>query len=535
MSKISVGGTILQGYRFALRRVLSNLGLSWLAAVFYAVTAGYWLHQFCTTMLVSPHPGSELNDFALFDLFGFIVTTALGNAIIARTLTGAALEPGGEMMTAYFAVAKREWMLFLSLLQFYALVIVAAFAVALLGGLAISMAAPMIGDAQWQGIGALPAMNVAVAVAVFAVVATLIVRLGFLAAPIASAEHSPSAARAWSMSRGNGWRLFLVTIALSVPVLLLWAAAEWALLGNDLVDAATAATSTGHNSTALFQLIDSNAPAIAVVWTLLIVVLNMLFAGASAPAYFTVRDNVSLRQQPSVTSAPVLEPAFAGSFAGFEPHYAKAPVTQDVEPILHAEPVPETFVATPDVENPHVEQDLPIAAPEHLVEMHAAELEPVDARVAEASNVEMPVAEPEAVLTAVEEVPVAPVEMAHVEAALAPSPDDAHEPMLLANDIHHDDVVHHDDVHDAMPLPYTHEASFTEIPMSVAQFPLGAAETNASPAESVEAPHADTPAEIVELHAAASEPGVEGGDVTPRPSHDGEMELSPQNVPSEAA
>src|ERR1700748_2260636 len=122
MFKIPVGGTIIHGYGFAARRIVSNLGLSWLAAVFYAVAAGYWLHQFCTTMLVSPHPGSELNDFALFDLFGLVVTTAFGSAIMARALTGAALEAGGETMTAYFAVAKREWLLFLSVLRLYVLV-----------------------------------------------------------------------------------------------------------------------------------------------------------------------------------------------------------------------------------------------------------------------------------------------------------------------------------------------------------------------------------------------------------------------------
>src|ERR1700761_2560021 len=162
MFKIPVGGTILRGYSFAARRILGNLGLIWLAAVFYAVAATYWLQQFCTTMLVSPHPGSELNDFALFDLFGLVVTTALGSAVIARALTGSALEPGGETMTAYFAIAKREWLLFLSLLALYVLVIASLFAVVILGDLTIKAALPMIGaHAQWQGISALTAMDAA--------------------------------------------------------------------------------------------------------------------------------------------------------------------------------------------------------------------------------------------------------------------------------------------------------------------------------------------------------------------------------------
>jgi hypothetical protein len=384
MNKISVGETILHGYGFAARRVLANVGLTWLAAVFYALAAAYCLQQFCTTVLVSPHPGSELNAFALFDLLGLVLVTALGSAVIARTLTGAALEPGGEIKSAYLAVAKREWILFLSLLRLYAFVIAAVFIVIFLGGVAIRTALPMIGaNVQWHGVGALPVMNTVVGIAAFVAIATLIVRLGFFAAPVASAECSSGMLRTWSLSQGNSWRIFVVVLGLGVPALLLWTAAEWALIGNDLVAALTTALSPSHNSTAIYQLIDANAPAIAALWVLLIAVLNMVFAGAWAKAYVTVRDNVTAYEPGSVQRAPFLEPSFAGSFAGFAPHHGDEPTVSTVDAAFDIRRVPEDLASAPEPETPVSVTD-------------GFEPQVVDARVAEAPSILTPIVEEQA-------------------------------------------------------------------------------------------------------------------------------------------
>jgi hypothetical protein len=335
---------------------LGNLGLSWLATVFFAVATGYWLQQFCATVLVSPHPGSELNDFALFDLFGLVVVTALGSAVIGRTLTGAALEPRQELMTAYLAIGSREWLAFLSLLRLYVIVIAGLFAVVLAGGAAISLARPMIGNLQWQGVSAFTAAQGLVGLVAFAVVATILVRLGFFVAPVASAERSASASRAWSLSRGNSWRLFAASLVLGVPALLLWLGAEWFVIGGGLGDALRAAFSPSHDSTAFYQLIQQNAPAVAATWAVLILVWNMVFAGASAHAYGEVRDNVDVRKTQPAISAPDLEPAFAGSFAGFAPRYAKEPVAHDAEPPLHDQPHDVFVMSAPPVEvHPHHE------------------------------------------------------------------------------------------------------------------------------------------------------------------------------------
>jgi len=230
----------------------------------------------------------------------------------------------------------------------------------------------------------LPVMNAAVAIAAFAVMATLVVRLGFFAAPVASAESSSGMLRTWSLSHGNSWRVFAVVLGLSVPALLLWAAAEWALIGSDLAAAVTTALSPSHNSTSFYQLLEANAPAIAGLWALLIAVLNMVFAGASVPAYATVRNNVAYERRP-VERTPLLEPAFAGSFAGFAPRLAKEPVAEDLDTSADIRKTPDVLTATPESEIP--------AKVEAPAETPATEL--VDARVAEASAVATPVADGE--------------------------------------------------------------------------------------------------------------------------------------------
>jgi hypothetical protein len=486
MNKISVGETILHGYGFAAKRIFANLGLTWLAAVFYVVAVAYWLQQFCTTMLVSPHPGSELNDFALFDLFCLVVVTALGSAVIARTLTGEALETGGEIMTAYFAIAQREWILFLSLLRLYVLVIGALFAVLFAGGAIIAIVLPMVGaNAHWQGITALTAMDGIAALIAFAVVATLAIRLGFFAAPVASAERSASLTRTWWLTRGNSWRLFAVFAALTLPVLLLWAGAEWALIGDQLGDALVPVLSATHNSTALYQVIANNGAAIAVAWTVLIVASNMLFAGASASAYGVVRNNAEVRQTRTVPSTQIMEPAFAGSFAGFAPRQAKEPQASDMGGGGFRQEAQETFTAV-------------AAAPEQP---------PVDARVAEASAMKETAAEAEA--------PVAPMETSASEIpadqhAATATNQLAQETVSLPKPESANTAVHKD----APPAAET---------ITLAQFPLTAEEADtAHPAEAIHTVIAEPITEVV-------------SEITPPLSHGDATESSQQNVPLEAA
>ena len=332
MNKIPVGETILRGYGFAARRFLPNLGRSWLAAVFYALAVGYWLEKLSATILVSPHTGGELSDFALFDLFCLIVVTAFASAVIAIALTREALEPSSDIMTASLAVGRREWRMFFGLICLYGLAGVSLFAIAVAGREAIAFVLPLL-DTQttWQGISVLPVMNVAVDLFALAALAFIVVRLGALLAPVVADVHRPLT-DTWTASRGNFWRFLIVGLALALPVACLCAAAEWVLLGNQFGGALAGAVSTNPDSTALYQAIGENAVTIAVGWTVLLVALNMILAGASAFAFVTLRDGAVAPARTPV-SAPVFEPSFAGSFALDNPRLAKQPVSDPrIEP-----------------------------------------------------------------------------------------------------------------------------------------------------------------------------------------------------------
>jgi hypothetical protein len=103
--------------------------------------------------------------------------------------------------------------------------VAAAFAVGgylllLLAGLALKAAAPNVATAV---IGLAAAILI---LAAYGGLIFLVVRFFFLLAPVNIAEQRLGVGRAWLLSRGNFWRLFLIVLAILLPV----AAVEYGLM-----------------------------------------------------------------------------------------------------------------------------------------------------------------------------------------------------------------------------------------------------------------------------------------------------------------
>ena len=424
MRSLPVSATIARAWGFAGRRVLPLLGVSWLAGVFYGFIAAYFLTRLSDAMLVWPRPDAgSFNNFALFYLFCLVVVTAFANAVMALPMAREALEPGDEWRSAYFVVARREWALFANLLLLYVIVIGMVSAIAFAGGVGIAVSLPMIGhDGVWQGISLAPVMT---GVLVFIAVATglfLATRFGFFLAPIAVAEPPARLLQSWSLSRGNFWRLLAIGLALFVPIIVLSLATDWALFGAQFSDSVSALLSPSHDKTPLFQMIQAHAGTIAAIWAGALLLLNAIFAGASANAYEQVEhgaERVSAREYVGIS-----EPAYAMAAAPAalrlvtqdmprtEPQFAKtesaitptAPVAAEVS----AAPVALEDVAIKDVE-PVVEMPAPKAVDATAPEAEAPALkEAVKAEAAIASPDAEPVENVEPVVTALpEEEPLA--------------------------------------------------------------------------------------------------------------------------------
>src|ERR1700761_128387 len=394
MQSVPVRETILRAYGFAVRRALPLLGLGWLSAVFYFAATAYFLTRLSATMLVWPRPDAgSFNNFAFFYLFCLVLVTALANAVMSVALTREALAPGEEWKSAYFSIARREWSLFLNLMLLYVIVIGMVVGVLFAGQVAIAVATPMIGNGGvWKGVDLPPLMNALSIVIAISVGLFLAVRFGFFTAPMAAGDPPVRLLHAWVLSRGNFWRLLTVSFGIVLPILLVCAAMEWAVLGSQLNDTIGALIGDSRDNTAFFQMIGDHAEAIAAIWAGSLFVLNAVFAGASADAYRQVEHNVDLAETheyaplaepvfamaapaaavaaPAVVESPRLDPPFVKEEPKEEP---KVEATSEVV----SEPVAETPVATL-VEAPATLAMVDVVKKEELKEEPAAEITKAD-------------------------------------------------------------------------------------------------------------------------------------------------------------
>ena len=289
MRSLPVGDTILRAWGFAGRRVLPLLGVGWLAAAFYGLVVAFFLTRLSGAVLVWPRPDAgSFNNFAMFYLFCLAVATAFANAAMAVPMTREALEPGGEWKSAYFVISGREWALFANLLLLYVIVIGVVSAIAFAGSVGIAVSLPMIGNGGvWQDISVAPLMLGAVIFVAVAAGLFLATRFGFFLAPIAVADSPARLLEAWSLSSGKFFRLLAIGLLLVLPVIVLALLIEWAAIGSQFADALGALLALPHDTIPLFQTIRDHSGATAAILAGALLVLNAIFAGASAEAYAT--------------------------------------------------------------------------------------------------------------------------------------------------------------------------------------------------------------------------------------------------------
>jgi hypothetical protein len=387
--------------------------------VFYGLIAAFFLTRLSGAMLVWPRPDAgSFNNFALFYLFCLVVVTAFANAAMALPMTREALEPGDEWRTAYFVIARREWALFANLLLLYVIVIGMVSVIVFAGGVGIAVSLPMIGhDGVWQGISLAPVMTGILALIAVATGLFLATRFGFFLAPIAVAEPPAGLLQSWSLSSGNFWRLLALSMALFVPIVVLALATDWATFGSQFGDAVGTLFSPSHDTKALFQMVQEHAGAIAAIWAGALLLLNAIFAGASADAYGQVEQDIA----PSREYVSVAGPAFA--MAATSPHLAVAELrrvepefvrTEEPSPVAEA---PETITEEAITEEPTMQPVEPAT-----IEQTAETTSVVEPAIAPVTHVEEPLAEIETAPVAeppIDEIAITPDVMPQEEPLVA--------------------------------------------------------------------------------------------------------------------
>jgi len=233
MKKIPVGPTIASAYGFTFGGLGTVIGLIWIPFVLY--TVGRFFIGNYTNQLVSSGDPTSVGRSALVAM-GFSLVSVFLVAIMGVSLTRQVMSPRSGSVVAHFAIGPAEFNYFLSLLAvlFVMLVvyIAAIFADQIVLGIASSAA-----SAARSITGRTLQLSVAAAVLLldFAVLMYIGVRLGFLVAPVTVAEGKIDLVRAWQLTRGNFWRMFVVLVVTLGPILVVSQLAVAAIVGPDYI------------------------------------------------------------------------------------------------------------------------------------------------------------------------------------------------------------------------------------------------------------------------------------------------------------
>ena len=316
MTKISVRHGIARAYGFLFGRLFQVLGLSWLPAVFYAVAATYLIERMSGAMQSAvPADAGLLGEYALFYLLALVTVTAFLGAVIAVPLTREALGQRDEPVAAHFVVGPREARMFFALLRFYAVVIIASIGLAFAVGIAVTTAAHYVEvrhlHFDWAGIRFQIWLNLGAALIAAAVFLIVAARLSFMLAPMAAAEKHVSLARAARMSRGNFWRIAFIYLVAGFPTTLLLLTCETSFGGLEM------GKTLPSGMQAFYTVAPDHIAIFAAILAVGLVVLQALFAGASASAYDELADAGAYEASPVSTPASAFrEPAVAFADAG---------------------------------------------------------------------------------------------------------------------------------------------------------------------------------------------------------------------------
>ena len=222
MKKIPVGATIAQAYRFAFGGFLKVLGIMWLPMLLaYAPSFLLQPRLQALSARIMAHDISAIAQLwtILLPFYLFVFILMCMQAIGAVRLALGVQKPAW----IYFSLGKPVWRLFGNLLLLILILVLGTIA-AILAGLLVTFLLTAVGNAvNFPALTATLRFVSAIAdLAIWCAWFYCLVRLTFLLAPvIAEEEPGMALARAWTLGRGNFWRMFLVLLSFLLPFMLL--------------------------------------------------------------------------------------------------------------------------------------------------------------------------------------------------------------------------------------------------------------------------------------------------------------------------
>ena len=321
MNKVPVGASIAHAYEFLFGRFFQIIGTAWLPAVLYGLGIYVVLSGVHDVGPIHAAPPSTMAGIVgwglLFAAFGVMIRSVLN-----VSLTQEAFGIRKDVVFAHFVIGPRELRLFFGYVRYYLLAILlyivvialclgAAWLAKTYGAKAVVSGHPIAGP-------------IAIAVCVVLVVSFFLsmLRLFFMLAPVAAAEHRTRLGRAWAIGAGSTWRILFVCLGTFLPLWIAAGAAVYYLIGpaafQQLVHAMQAAKP--HDASPMLEFYGAHAVPFAALSAVSSALAATLLAGASATAYRAVTGHED--PEPEDDAALV------------------APLLAPVEPVHHEEPAP---------------------------------------------------------------------------------------------------------------------------------------------------------------------------------------------------
>ncbi|HVP83260.1 MAG TPA: hypothetical protein VMS78_00940 [Rhizomicrobium sp.] len=226
MDKIPVGQTVARAYSFAFKDFLKIIGVMWLPfAIMMAGTLVLATQINVFTAAITTKNYAAVTQVVQVLLPAYVVFAIL---VVMQFVGLTELALGNRTGSPYFffTLGKPLWRLIGAYLLVI-LIFIAAIAVFIIGS---AMIAALFGAMTGATNGAKPSGAAAIVMGLGAIIGVIaaycaflygLVRQTFLLTPVVIAEEKIGLRRAWSLGRGNFWRMFTILLAIIVPFIVL--------------------------------------------------------------------------------------------------------------------------------------------------------------------------------------------------------------------------------------------------------------------------------------------------------------------------
>jgi hypothetical protein len=213
MSKIPVGATIADAYRFVLENFGRVLSVTWLAALLAAVIQVVTMQRSAAMMAaVAAHDRSVVAQigvmvplYLLLSLLTCVQAVAVTQLVLGRR--------DGRGFIA-FPLGAPLWRLVGA-----TLLAVLAFAIVLTGSALTMLALGAVAKLLFLSRLQYGLVAIALVIGLLGVILYVALRLFFLIAPAVIDRDKAALDVAWKLTRGNFWRILLVALAVALPLL----------------------------------------------------------------------------------------------------------------------------------------------------------------------------------------------------------------------------------------------------------------------------------------------------------------------------